>query len=162
MRELSLKAMQALYAQETGEVLVSLITITHPQLASPLRLCNDYKPGNTPTISRNMSFLYFPFDATFPLDRSDQPPQAKITADVVDRSVITALRAIPVTTPAMLKLELVLASQPDIVEVSFNFTVRNVQYDALTVTATLGYELFLSEPYPGDACTPANMPGIFL
>lgn len=162
MRLLSLKALQAIYAQETGEVLMSLITISHPNLGSPLRFCNDYKPNNAATVSKGRSFLFFPFDVTLPVDRADQPPEAKIVADVVDRSIIAALRAIPVTTPASLLLELALASQPDIIEASFNFTVRNVQYDALQVTATLGFEIFLAEPYPGDSCTPSNFPGIFV
>jgi Domain of unknown function (DUF1833) len=164
-RSLSLRALAALYAQETGEVVVYLATISHPALANPIRVSSDYLPGGAPTVSRGNSFAFYPFDAAFPTDRSDQPPKAKIIFDNIDRAVTAAIRSIPAAqlpnTPPSLLLEIVLASTPDVVEVSFDFQMLTVEYDALTITAELGFELYLQESFPGDLFTPGNTPGVF-
>ena len=40
----------------SGEVLVTLLTITHPNLPTLIRICTDYLPGGAPTVSRGNSF----------------------------------------------------------------------------------------------------------
>ena len=41
MRVLSLNLREALFAQESGEVVIFLLVITHPTLADPIRLSTD-------------------------------------------------------------------------------------------------------------------------
>lgn len=161
MRSLSLAALAAAYAQETGEVLVYLLTISHPALAQPIRICSNYLLGGAQTVSQGQSFSFFPLDARFPLDRADQPPTAKLILDNIDRSVGLAIEAIPATAPPTLLLQLCLADQLDTIEASFNFTMRDVQIDAEAISATLAYEQFLSEPFPGLLVTPSSIPGVF-
>ena len=40
-------------------------------------------------------------------------------------------------------------------------TSIRADYDVLAVTADLGFEGLLDEPFPGDAFTPASHPGLF-
>jgi hypothetical protein len=49
VRVLSLNFRKALYAQESGEVPIFLLTITHPSLAAPIRLSTDPTARISPT-----------------------------------------------------------------------------------------------------------------
>lgn len=168
MRTISLATLSQLYAQESQVPLLSFVTITHPQLQTPLRFVNDYRAAGAPYTLNGAQYLWFPFDCTFPLDRADQPPQAKLIADATDLSIVTAIRAVPVTPPPNFQLQLILSSYAENgvltnppIEASFLFTVRQIIYDAHTVQATLMYELFLDEPFPGIYFVPSSTPGLF-
>ena len=67
------------------------------------------------------------------------------------------------TAPAGILIEVVTSATPDNVEfASGELTLRNVNYDAMTVSGTLTFEAILAEPFPGDLVTPATIPGVFL
>jgi len=143
-------------AQETGEVFLVLLEIDHPSLTTPIRVTSDAAF----TVSGGNTFLPFPFQFTFPDDQTDQIPIAKLTIDNIDLSIITAIRSMG-NTPATVVMYMVLASTPNVVENTIAMTMRNVNYDALTVTCDLRFEEILDEPYPGDQVTPATIPGVF-
>jgi hypothetical protein len=83
-----------------------------------------------------------------------------LSIDNVDRTIVEAVRT--VSSPPTASLSVVLASDPDTVEAGpFELTIREVQYDALVVTATMAVEDILNEPFPGDLFTPQNFPGLF-
>ena len=156
-RTLSSAALQALYSQETGTAFLILLTISHPTLAAPLFFTSD----GVQTVSRGNAYLPFPFQLTIPDDQDQQLPQAQITIDNVDRSIVTAIRNMG-TVPASILIEIVTSSTPDSVEfASGALTLRDVNYDAMTVTGTLSFEAILAEPFPGDLVTPATIPGVF-
>lgn len=158
MRSLSSAALQALYAQETGTAFILLLTISHRTLSAPIRVTSD----GVPTRSRGSTFLPFPFLIAIPDDEQEKLPHAQITIDNVDRSIVSAIRSIG-TTPAQILIEVVTSVTPDVVEFSSGqLTLRDVHYDALIVTGTLGFEAILAEPFPGDLITPATIPGVFL
>jgi hypothetical protein len=157
-RTLSSVALQAIYTQETGTAFIVLLTISHPSLNGPIRVTSDA----VQTISRSNTFLPFPFLITIPDDEQEKLPQASISIDNVDRSIVSAVRSMG-TSPAGILIELVTSIAPDTVEFSSGeLTLRDVHYDALTVTGTLSFEAILAEPFPGDLVTPATMPGVFL
>ena len=155
-RTLSTAALNAAMAQETGEAYLVLLTVSHADLAAPIRASSD----GVDTISRGETFTAFPFDITLPEDSETGPPRAQITIDNVSREIVTAVRLI--SSPADILIEIVLGSAPDTVEVSFEgFEVRNVGWTALTVTADLTVESWIGEPYPHQRFTPAGFPGLF-
>jgi len=157
-RTLSSAALQALYSQETGTCFLILLTISHPTLSAPLFFTSD----GVQTISRGNVYLPFPFQLTIPDDQDQQLPQAGITIDNVDRSIVTAIRNMG-TAPAGILIEVVTSAAPDNVEfASGELTLRDVNYDAMTVSGTLTFEAILAEPFPGDLVTPATIPGVFL
>lgn len=157
MRTLSPGALQAMLASETGNVFIMLLTISHPTLAQPICVCSDA----VPTVSNGVNYQPFPFQLGFPSDRADQIPQCSLTIDNVDRSIVTAIRNMGIVPPT-LEIQLVTSETPDTVEAAIApLTLRNITYDALTVTGTLSFEQILAEPFPGDLVTPATLPGVF-
>jgi hypothetical protein len=155
-RSVSLTTRQALYAQETGEAFLVLLTIDHVDLASPVRVSSD----SVDTQSRGETFVAFPFRLSLPDDGDDRPPRARLAIDNVDRTIVQSLRQID-SAPRVL-IEVVRGADPDAVEAVFpDFELSNARYDALTVQGELTLESFLREPYPAALFTPANFPGLF-
>lgn len=155
-RSVSLTLRQAANAPETGEVFLVLLTIDHPDLPVPLRVSSD----GVDTLSRGETFVACPFGLTLPDDGDERPPKARLTIDNVDRAIVKAVRGI--TTAPRVLIEVVLASDPDLVEASFpDFELQEARFDALTVEGELGLESFFREPYPAQRFTPAGFPGLF-
>jgi hypothetical protein len=60
------------------------------------------------------------------------------------------------------KLQCVLASQPDVIEEEFdNFQLSNVTYDTFTIEGDITLDYWGLEPFPSYTHTPSNMPGLF-
>lgn len=146
----------AMYGQETDEVIVVLLTISHEDIDPPIRICS-----NSENIESNgNTFIALPFEVTLPVDEIAEVPRAKISIDNIDRSIVVAVRNI--TTAATVLMEVVLASDPDTIESTFpDFTLDSVSYDQLTVSGELSLENFLQEPYPSASFDPARFPGGF-
>ena len=97
---------------------------------------------------------------TLPDDDDEKPPTVTLSITAVDRQVVSAVRGID--GDMTVTIEVVLASSPDTVEAGpFDFTLRGVTYDAMTIQGTLAYEDVLNEPFPGDSFTPSRFPGVF-
>lgn len=144
------------FAQETADVWLVLLTIDHPDLSAPIRVVNN----KTDITSGGDLFVGFPFDIELPSDAEEEPPQAKLTIDNVSREIGQALRII--TSPATVLMELILASDPDTIEVSWpGFILDNTKWDALSVSGRLSTENFTAEPYPAGTFSPAGFPGLF-
>jgi len=158
-RPLSLALKAAMHAQQTGEVLLSLCTITHPSiLGGPLRVINDLQN----MVSDGNTYLAFPFQITLPGDGEEGRPTLRLVLDNIDRSIVQAIRSIPVSTPPTVQVDLVLASQPDDVEISFpSLTLRNVEYDVFVVSGDLALDEDDREPLPSASFTPQLFPGLF-
>ena len=146
----------AAFAQETAETVLVALTITHADLAAPVRVVNNHAN----IVSNGNTYVGFPFEIDLPEVGPGAPPRVTLRIDNVDRQIVDALRAI--SSPFDLEIEVLLASQPDTIEASFEgLKAISARYDALTVEAELGFEDVLSEPYPGDSFTPARNPGLF-
>lgn len=154
-RTLSSRALQALFAQETDEVFILLLTINHINLLEPIRVCSDAKD----VVSRGNTYLAFPFELSLPTDLAEQMPQAELQIDNIDRRIVQAVRLI--NSPATVQIEGVLLSTPDVVELAWTMTMREVTYDVLTVTGSLRFEEIFVEAFPKDRVTPATIPAVF-
>jgi hypothetical protein len=155
-RNVSATARQAVYEAETGEAFLILLTLEHVDLSAPIRVSSD----GVDTVSNGNTFTAFPFRLCLPEDSDERPPRAKLQIDNVDRQIVLAVRS--VTGPISVKMEIVLASDPDTVEASFpDFELRDVSYDALVVEGELSLESFLREPFPAGRFTPGDFAGIF-
>lgn len=132
-----------------------LLTISHSSLATPLRFVNN----NENIVSRGNTYTAFPFEIDLPNDDPDQPPKAQLRIDNVDRSIVQTIRTI--TSPPTVTIEVILASAPNTVEVSFtNLTLRNVSYDESEVTGELVFDAIYTEPV-SVTMTPSRFPGMF-
>lgn len=155
-RPVSLTAKAALNAQETGDAFLILLTISHAQLATPLRVTGDA----IETVSRGNSFVPFPFELSLPDDDSGKAPEARLTIDNIDRQIVKAVRGLP-SAPSVL-IEIVRAAEPDTVEARFeDFRLTDVQYDSRVVEGNLTVEDFTAEPFPAFLFSPGLFPGLF-
>jgi len=156
MRPLSLAARQAIFAQETAEVFLVLLTIAGVGIPLPLRFVNN----GDDVVSRGNTYLAYPFQISLPDEREDSPAQVSLSIDNIDQGIVTAVRGL--TEPPSITLEVVLASSPDTVEAGpFDFALRGVEYDAMRVQGTLAFEDFLGEGYPADSFDPTRFGGLF-
>ena len=154
-RSLSATAITAMYAEETDEVPIVLITIDHPDFDNPVRVTNN----SSDVTSNGDVYLQAAFDFEFPTNKEGQIVEARIGLDNVDRSIVQTIRGI--ASPPTINFQMVLASAPNTVEIqSTDFDLVDVQYDALKVTARFTQENFQKEPFPGDIFSPSAFPGL--
>jgi len=167
-RSTSPKFRRALFAQETGEVALCLLTISHPDLTEPIRLSTDptqrLSTSTTGpvygTASRGNGYTFVPVAVSLPEESDDSGPLASLEIDNTDLALISAIRSI--SNAATVKIELVLASDPDTVEIEFpDMTLTDCTYDQTRVSFSLGIDALQSEPYPGTSFLPSNFPGLF-
>ncbi|MDE1151412.1 MAG: DUF1833 family protein [Micavibrio sp.] len=155
-RDPSLLARQALYAPETADAFLILLTLSHASLAEPIRVTSDA----VDTVSRGSQFVAFPFDLTLPDDTEGQSPEARLRIDNVDRQVVKAVRSLN-SAPSVL-IEIVRVATPDVIEAQFqDFRLTNVTYDSQVVEGNLSIEDFTMEPFPAAVFAPGNFPGLF-
>lgn len=153
---MSIAARRAVFAPETGECFALLLTISHPTLAMPIRVCNA---GDT-LWSGGFEFPHFPFEFDLPPEIEGAPPTVRLRICNVDRSIVEAVRTIQ--SPPTVTVSMVLASTPDTIEAGpFEFLLRDATFDAIVVEGGLAYQDILSEPYPADLFSPTRTPGIF-
>lgn len=166
VRNLSLNMRTALFAQESGEVPVFLLTITHPALAAPILLSTDpsTRLSSTPlsygTVSRGLTFLYAGVEVSLPDEQDRAAPASKLIVSNVTRDLVPLARS--VSTPPSVKIEAVLLSAPDTVEMSWPaFDMSNLSYDAATLTFDLTIDALVTESFPSGKFDPASFPGLF-
>lgn len=166
MRVLSLNLRQALFSQESAEVPIFLLTITHADLAEPIYLSTDPTerydddgPGYR-TVSRGTNFLYAGIDVTIPSEEDKSPPASKLSIANVTRDLIPLARS--VSTPPSVTIEMVLASAPDDVEATWPaMDMSALTYDASFLQFDLTVDALVTEPYPSGTFSPAYFPGLF-
>jgi hypothetical protein len=153
---MSLRAREAMYSQETGEVFLELLEISHVDMSSPIRVVNNTEAivhgGNT--------YNAFPFKIKPPGEKQSEITRASLTIDAVDRTVIEAIRTI--TSPATVTYKVVLAATPDTVEAGpFVFSLKGTSYTAYHVSGELVYEDRLFMNIPSLKFSPRLFPGLF-
>jgi hypothetical protein len=165
-RNLSPGFLAGLYSQESDEVVICLLTVTHEEIEAPIYLSSDAtdRLSDDPliygTVSRGNEYLYLPFEFTLPDDKSDSPPRVQLSMDNTDRSLVTLLRSI--STPADIMVELILASDLDFVEITFPaLQLSDVTIEDGRIQATLVADALINEPHPAQLFTPGSFPGLF-
>lgn len=145
----------SVFAQNTEQVYLALLVISHADITTLRFVCNteDVTSGGN-------VYTAYPFDIRLPQERDDQPPQMPIIIDNVDRAIVDEIRTL--TSAPDITLTMVLASSPNTLEYGpVEATLRNVKWDLGTITGDLQAEDLLNEPYPGYAFTPQTTPGLF-
>jgi hypothetical protein len=172
LNSLSQSAVKAMFASETPEALILLITITNPaDPANPIRLADGYTNRiaslTTDTdvtygvTSNSKDYLFMPMQISLPGEQEAGAAQCSLVLNFVTREAIDIVRT-HLTSPVSVQIDLVLASSPDRVETSFSgFKITNVTYNAEQITFDLNMVSLSREPFPCFTFTPANFPGLF-
>ena len=155
-RSLSATAKQAIYAAETDEVFLMLLTINHDDLGSPIRVVNNWEN----ITSNGNTFTAYPFYFELPGEDDENLSQVDLIITNVDKLLVSGVRSI--SSPLSVALDIVLASDPDTVEAgTFNMKMRIVDYDKDRLVGKCNFQDLLNEPYPAGTYTPADYPGLF-
>lgn len=152
---LSLAATAALYAQQTGEILLPLVTLEHPDWAGPVRLVRNSES----IISRGQTYTAYPFDVELPAVTRERVEPGRLLAANVSRELVPALRQ--VEGPIAVTLELVRAAAPDVVELSLpQLEIAAITADAAVIEAPLSLRDLTTQRYPEGQLSPATFPGL--
>jgi hypothetical protein len=145
-----------LYSQESSDPFLMLVTISHPDDPTIYRFVN-----NTEDITSNSEvFTALPMKIVMPSDDGETQRKASIEIDNVALTLIPILRT--VTTPLDCKIEMILASSPDIIEISIeDLKLRSISYDEKRIRAELAMDNFLSTEMTSEKYTPSIYPGLF-
>ena len=153
-RAFSLNALEAIQARETDEAFLVLLTLSHPQMTTRRVVRNTVD-----VTSRGDVFTATAFDFVLPSEDATAEPRVTLQIDNVDRANVEVLRTI--NTPIDVALEVVLASDPDTVELGpIDMQLRGVQIDALRITGQVAGDPLLDAPYPADTYNQADYPGL--
>ncbi len=154
-RDLSNQMLAQIFGQESNDPFLILVTLSHPSFDS-LYFVNDVV-GLT---SRGQEFSAFPFKITLPVDDGESLREVQIEFDNVSLELIEEIRT--VTDLIDVKVEMVLASNPDQVEIELGeLKIKNIIYSKTSIKARLFMDDFLRTELSGEKYTPTNFPGIF-
>lgn len=153
--QLSPALLAQLYAQESDVPFLMLVTLTHSSF-SPIRLVNNSEN----IVSNGETFTAFPMRIRLPMDDGESTREVSIEFDNVSLTLIDELRT--VTTPIDVKVDMILASNPDDIQISLDeLKMRNVTYNKQIVSARLYLDSFLNVELTSERYSPKLYPGLF-
>jgi len=164
-RTISQQLRDATFSQETGEVFICLLTITHPNFAEDIRVCDDPfevlpVAGVRGVVSQGEEFLFLPFAFSLPAQNDTGIATGRLSIDNIDQRMVAAVRQ--ADSAIAIRIQIVLSSDVDTpVYDSDEFRLERVTYDALTVSGDLTMEYYDLEPFPYCRFNPSDFPGIF-
>jgi hypothetical protein len=154
--QLSNELIAQLFSQESADPFLTLVTLTHQSFAQPIRLVNNTKD----ITSRGNVFGAFPMKIRLPIDDGETAKEFSIQFDNVSLELIDEIRS--VTTRIGVKLEMILASMPDVVQMSQeDLFINSITYNARSINARLVLDSFLNTEMTSERYNPKNFPGIF-
>lgn len=164
-RDLSSTAIESLNAQETNEVWVSLLEITHPDLAETIYLSNDptttLADGNYGTESNGNDYIFLPFKPFIAPQTENLLARAKIRMDNVSRDIIRSILDAQ-NEPPSINLKVVLASAPNVIQFSMiGYSMDNVRASATDLEADLFPKILQGEQFPFETFSVADFPGLY-
>ncbi|MBK8211714.1 MAG: DUF1833 family protein [Rhodospirillales bacterium] len=132
-----------LAAQDCATPWLVLLTISHADLVTPLRLTSD----GVDTISNGQTYQHMPFEVTLPDDVEGRAPQAQLRIDNTSQEVVALLRGL--TSPPALTMQIVRASAPDVVERAWaGLEWRTSTIDVGFIAGRLTVEDLATEEFP--------------
>lgn len=164
-RDTSVTFRQAVYGQQTDEVLLVLLKIDHEDFSGlgldPLRFTNDGVDTISDVDGGSETYVAYPFKIVLPSNVESGITHGSIVIDNINRDIVSAIRQIG-SEPCEVSIWVVLASSPDTVEAEFTgFRFAKISYNDFDVSGEITIESFLNEPFPGDTFLPGTFPGLF-
>lgn len=155
-RALSSNAVREALAEHSTDAFLMLVEFTYPATGETFRVALNTED----VTSGGHAYTATYFEVTLP-ETSDRAPQGcQITVDNVDLRMIDLLRSI--VTPLSVTIRVVLASSPDVIEMELaDLVLREVTWNAQTITGTLVSEDPLNQKFPGHDYEPRTFQGIF-
>jgi hypothetical protein len=160
MRNISIDGVRGLLAQETADVWLVLLTISHPDLSDDIRVVNN----NVNVSYSGDTYVAFPFKIELPSESEEKASDVTLEIDAVDRTIVQTIRELTTKPTASIRVVRIPAGSSIPVSEVFleNFELSNVSYQALRLQARLGYEEnFLAQDATKDTFSKDLFPGAF-
>lgn len=155
MRDSSNKLLTIVSSETPNDVFLFLITIEYPNGVKE-RFVKNFEDVS----SRQQTYRAASFEITMPEEPEDSVPTMNFAFSVAERDALRELRES--TDLPMLTLEIVLSSDPNVVEVGpFVFDVRSFQVQGVSVRVEAGFEPMLDLAVPQMSYDPNLFPGLF-
>ena len=152
--DLSTELKAQLFSQESDDPFLTLLTLSHTSFTA--RLVNN----STDIISNGLTFTAFPMKITLPVDDGETARDFTIEFDNVSLDLIANLRS--VTGDIGVKIEMILASMPDVIQMSHeDLIIRTITYDEKRIAARIVLDNFLAVGMTSERYTPSAYPGMF-
>lgn len=151
-RTLSSTATSAVFSQQTEEVFVTLLEISHADLSETLYVSSDPTTdfgGNVyGTTSNGQNYIFFPFEFRMQEQSDNLISKASLRIDNVTRDIILAIRSVQSEEPQV-DIKVVLASAPDDIEFEIpSLKLNNITANAFIVAGELRPVVVQNEQYP--------------
>ena len=164
-RSVSQTLKSEVFAQEMSDVPIILITISHNDLSEDVTISSDptetLSSGAYGTTSNGIEYTQLPFEIVLAEQSDNLLTRATIKIDNVSRAIMSAVRAAS-NEPPEVKVQIVLATDPDTVEVEIDGLLLNdIKATALVVEAYLEPEILQAEKYPKNTINQSDYPGVF-
>lgn len=156
-RDYSAAFRRRINATAAEEAPLILLEISHPTLATPVRVVNDTQN----LTSNGQLFVAVAFEIQLPDDIEGQMPRARLAIDNVGRELVEPIEHSGGAQGAQVRVMQVLRSQPDVIEWEATLDMRNIEMAQAQITAELGYEDILNRPAIAVRYDPASSPGLF-
>ena len=154
---LSNELLAQLFAQESHDPFLILVTLSHASFSQDITLANNSEN----IVCRGITFLSFPMRIVLPIDDGGASRNCQIEFDNVSLALISQLRTIT-NSDIRVKLEMVLASIPNVVQMSLeDFKIGSISYDKIKIQAELVSDNFMDFCLTSERYQPSNFPGIF-
>lgn len=151
---LSPSVLAQLFAQESGDPFLMLVTLTHPTFTA--RLVNN----SSDIVSNAFVYTAFPMKIRLPVDDGESARDFQIELDNVSLQLISNLRA--VTGDIGVRIDMILASMPDVIQMSHDeLVIRSITYNGRRISARIVMDSFLNVELTSERYTPSAYPGLF-
>ena len=152
--ELSDEVKSQLFAQESDDPFLTLVTLSHNTFIA--RLVNN----SSDIVSNGFTFTAFPMKIRLPVDDGETARDFSIELDNVSLVLIQNLRS--VTGGIGVTIQLILASMPNVIQMEHtDLIIRAINYNAKTISARIVLDNFLTVEMTSERYTPTNFPGMF-
>lgn len=144
-----------IFGQSSNDPFLTLVTLTHDSFDT------IYLVNNTVDIvSRGHTYRAFPMTVRLPVDDGETARDFQIEFDNVSLELIEEIRG--VTTQIGVKIEMILASMPNVVQMEQDdLLITSLSYSALRITASIILDSFLNVAMTSEQYNPDNFPGLF-
>ncbi len=155
-RNISNGFLNELQRQDIDDPILALLTISHATLDEPIRVVNNTEN----IVSNGETFLAFPFELKLPDDFGDRSSRGTLEIDNISRDIVQSIEAMG-SKPATVLIEVIMASQPDVIEMQFpDYRLSNVSWDRYVVRGDLEIEDLTRAKFPRKNFTPDIVPGM--
>ena len=156
-----------LQSQASTHALLAFMTITHRNLATPIRVVSDPLDFEVD----GQVFLGCPFEFQL-LNDDENAPMTQVRVQNVDRRIGEAIRTVPDRARVMLEVrstadfDLSVTPRSEVGTSSVvygfrHFDLIDVTVNAVEVTGTLMLRDYSQEPWPGRRATQSRCPALF-